>query len=217
MAARTVGISGLAVSLAGTGGLLVWSALVNRPTVAGLRDILQGRPPGSSGAPTGPALAEVRTPLDLGAAAGAGSSGSVPPGGKRTPATTAAVDQFLSIVRAQLGKPYRWATAGPDTFDCSGLVTYGLKGAGLDDRRRITTGYLVWSGAVTIPRDQTGPGDLVCWTGHIGVAIGSTEMIHAPGTGRPVQVGRIWSTPPPTIRRIIVANPSGTGRTQSAG
>jgi cell wall-associated NlpC family hydrolase len=197
--ARSVGISGLAVGIVAAGGLLLWTGVVNRPVRDALRDVLQGRQPGTSGTPTGPALADVITPLDqiarmMPAAGGAGQPG--------TPASSAAVEKFVTVALAQLGKPYRWATAGPATFDCSGLVTFALKAAGLDDQRRITTGYLVWAGAVTVPRQQCRRGDLVCWTGHIGIGLSVDRMVHAPGTGRPVQEGRIWSNPPPVIRRL---------------
>lgn len=33
---------------------------------------------------------------------------------------------------AQLGDPYVWAAAGPDSFDCSGLVQYAFAAAGID-------------------------------------------------------------------------------------
>lgn len=37
-------------------------------------------------------------------------------------ATGTGVDAVLAFARAQLGKPYAFFTAGPDTYDCSGLV-----------------------------------------------------------------------------------------------
>ncbi len=46
---------------------------------------------------------------------------------------TLARQRFLEIVLAQEGKPYIWTAKGPDAFDCSGLVTFGLKGAGYSD------------------------------------------------------------------------------------
>ena len=40
--------------------------------------------------------------------------------------------QFVSVVREQIGKPYQWGAKGPGSMDCSGLVTYCLKESGLD-------------------------------------------------------------------------------------
>lgn len=34
---------------------------------------------------------------------------------------------FVSVCKAKLGAPYVWGSNGPDTFDCSGLVIYGLR------------------------------------------------------------------------------------------
>jgi peptidoglycan DL-endopeptidase CwlO len=199
MASRT-GISGAAVGIMAAGGMLLWTGITNVGVRDGLRDLLQGRAPGTTGTPTGPALREVIPPISrIGRAIGGDAGAGADPG---TPATSSQVNAFVSEARAQLGKPYVWGAAGPNAFDCSGLVTWCLRRAGLDDQRRVTAQYLVWTGAFTIPRANCAIGDLVCWTGHIGIAISNTRMIHAPSAGRPVQEGTIWSTPPPTIRRL---------------
>lgn len=36
-------------------------------------------------------------------------------------------DDFLTRMIMQVGKPYIWGASGPDTFDCSGLVSFGLR------------------------------------------------------------------------------------------
>ena len=38
------------------------------------------------------------------------------------PAPSARAATAIAFARAQLGKPYRYATSGPDTYDCSGLT-----------------------------------------------------------------------------------------------
>lgn len=43
--------------------------------------------------------------------------------------------RFVNWLEAQLGKPYVWGAKGPDFFDCSGLVTAGLRECGLPDWR----------------------------------------------------------------------------------
>lgn len=38
--------------------------------------------------------------------------------------------RFVSVCLKQIGKPYIWGANGPDGFDCSGLVVYGLRQIG---------------------------------------------------------------------------------------
>jgi hypothetical protein len=82
----------------------------------------------------------------LPAPAQAGWLSSTWPGYDAAPNSEAA--RVLDIARAQLGKPFVWGAIGPDAFDCSGLVWYAFKTAGLADRmggkRRGATGYLRW-------------------------------------------------------------------------
>ena len=45
-------------------------------------------------------------------------------------ASTTEAQQIIRIAKAQLGDPWRYGTAGPSTFDCSGLVRYAFRRAG---------------------------------------------------------------------------------------
>lgn len=36
------------------------------------------------------------------------------------------LSEFMTLVRAQIGKPYIWGADGPSTFDCSGLFNYSF-------------------------------------------------------------------------------------------
>ena len=36
-------------------------------------------------------------------------------------------EEYLSRIFQKIGKPYIWGCMGPDAFDCSGLVCYGLE------------------------------------------------------------------------------------------
>ena len=40
------------------------------------------------------------------------------------------IDKFIAAAEKQLGKKYILGEAGPNPFDCSGLVTYCLRQAG---------------------------------------------------------------------------------------
>lgn len=198
MAARG-GIPGLAVAMATTGVFLVYSGLRNVPILAGVRELATGHPP--TGHPHAPTLVEyVGQTSDVVATAA--------PGGGTSSAGRAAIAQAAA---RYLGVPYVWAAADPTKggVDCSGLVTYVLvHDIGLRNlpslSHTVTQQFMVWKGAYTIPRDQCAAGDLVCWSGHIGIATGRDTMIDAPHTGAVVREERIWSAPAPVIRRVIL-------------
>lgn len=87
---------------------------------------------------------------------------------------------------SQLGKPYRWAAVGPNSFDCSGLVSYCLTGS---YSRLGTTGTFMGWTRVSSPQ----PGDICVNSHHCGIYIGGGQMIHAPRTGDVVKVSSVHS------------------------
>jgi cell wall-associated NlpC family hydrolase len=97
-------------------------------------------------------------------------------------------DVAVAIARAQLGKPYRWGGAGPDAFDCSGLAAYAWAGAGVALPHSSGAQY---ASVPHVPLDAMRPGDLVFSRGHVGIYIGDARMIHAPQTGRSVEIAPI--------------------------
>lgn len=109
-----------------------------------------------------------------------------------TPAPTptqppsANVETFISILTAQLGKPYVWSTEGPDSFDCSGLVYYCLRQAGVRVSRYTAAGYSqVESWGLISRQSDLKRGDLVFFSNssgyinHVGVYLGYNSYIHA--------------------------------------
>lgn len=104
---------------------------------------------------------------------------------------------FTDIVaraQAQLGKPYEWAKYGPNTFDCSGLVSYAVTG---EYKHTYDTWYIYHEGKPfrKISPSEAVPGDIVCRQsskgGHTGIYIGNGQMIHAPRTGDVVKIGPV--------------------------
>lgn len=87
---------------------------------------------------------------------------------------------------SQLGKPYQWGAVGPDSFDCSGLVSYCLTGS---YSRLGTTGTFMGWTRVSSPQ----PGDICVNSHHCGIYIGGGQMIHAPRTGDVVKVSSVHS------------------------
>jgi cell wall-associated NlpC family hydrolase len=196
-------ISGLGVALATAGGLLVYTGIRNVALVDGLRDVIGGKPPGTTpGTPTGPAIAGLVTNVDTAITAHAAAADVST--ATATTGPNSLGNAIADSARAYLGKPYVWAGnfAGSGGGDCSGLVYRALNDAGIKAPRLTALGYLGWSGATSVPRAQIATGDLVCWTGHIGIALGGDQMIDAPHTGAVVRIEKIWGNPPPVIRRV---------------
>jgi peptidoglycan DL-endopeptidase CwlO len=96
----------------------------------------------------------------------------------------------VGVAMAQLGKPYVYATAGPDTFDCSGLVVYSYAAVGVSLPH---SSYALWNVGVYVSQDQLQPGDLVFFDGlgHVGIYIGGGQFIHAPHTGDVVKISSL--------------------------
>lgn len=101
--------------------------------------------------------------------------------------TPAAGDKarFLTCLTAQPGKPYVHATAGPNTFDCSGLVDFCYRQA---TGREIPGGRGSWLQCDQAGRDlgrarvaEFQPGDLLCYLDgqHVGIYEGGNMMINA--------------------------------------
>ncbi|MEV4516714.1 NlpC/P60 family protein [Dactylosporangium sp. NPDC049525] len=94
----------------------------------------------------------------------------------------ARVATAVAYAKAQIGKPYKFATAGPATFDCSGLVMRAWQAAGVQ-LPRITYDQIKVGQRVT--RDQLEAGDLVFTNngGHVMLYIGDGQVVNAGHTG----------------------------------
>ncbi|WP_433284153.1 C40 family peptidase [Micromonospora sp. CA-244673] len=96
---------------------------------------------------------------------------------------------------AQVGDPYVWGATGPNSFDCSGLTQYAYKSAGISLTH--FTGAQ-WNEGRKVSRSDARPGDLVFFGSdlhHVGLYLGNGVMVHAPRTGKPVQVSSISTQP----------------------
>jgi cell wall-associated NlpC family hydrolase len=99
----------------------------------------------------------------------------------------------------QLGKPYQWGGAGPDTYDCSGLTMDAWARAGVQIAH--WTGYQ-WESGPHVPLDQLQRGDLLFFATntadpntihHVGIYIGNGMMVDAPYTGAFVRIDGMYS------------------------
>ncbi len=102
--------------------------------------------------------------------------------------------QALRWALTKRGDPYVWGGAGPNVFDCSGLVMWAYAQIGISLPH--FTGAQ-WNSGVHISRSQLQPGDLVFFfadISHVGMYIGNGLMVDASTFGQPVHVQPIfWS------------------------
>jgi cell wall-associated NlpC family hydrolase len=82
-----------------------------------------------------------------------------------TPSRSGAAATAISFALAQLGKPYQWGAAGPDAYDCSGLVYAAYAAAGVHIARTTFGWYL---DGPQVPLTQLQPGDLLFSAGSDG-------------------------------------------------
>jgi peptidoglycan DL-endopeptidase CwlO len=93
----------------------------------------------------------------------------------------------LAFARAQLGKPYRYASSGPDAYDCSGLTYAAWKSVGVSLPRSSRSQYGVGS---YVSKSNLQPGDLVFFyspISHVALYAGNGTVLHAPRPGKVVQ------------------------------
>jgi cell wall-associated NlpC family hydrolase len=97
----------------------------------------------------------------------------------------------VQVAKDQLGKPYTWGAAGPDTFDCSGLTMYAYGKAGISLPHY--TGDQ-WNAGRHVSQSELVPGDLVFFgqdLGHMGMYVGNGQFIHAPHSGDVVKISAL--------------------------
>lgn len=135
---------------------------------------------------------------------------SAPPASSPPPAPVSksgerAAAQALKLV----GAPYRYGGASPRGFDCSGLVQFSYRHAGValphntEQQRRLSK---------PIRRAELRRGDLIFFdeegkkNSHVGIYVGGGLFVHAPSSGKHVRKDRLdapyWRKHLSDFRRI---------------
>jgi len=94
----------------------------------------------------------------------------------------------------EVGVPYRWGGESPATgFDCSGLVRWAYGRVGVDLPH---SSYALSSVGRAVPSSRLTAGDILLFDGlgHVGLYVGNGRMVHAPETGRNVEIVRLGAT-----------------------
>ena len=112
----------------------------------------------------------------------------------RAPAPGDASDAAAGYALKMVGKPYRYGGATPSGFDCSGLVYFSYRQAGIElphstERQREVSR--------SIRRSSLRRGDLVFFdlegkkNSHVGIYLGDGRFVHAPSSGKHVRTDRL--------------------------
>jgi peptidoglycan DL-endopeptidase CwlO len=91
----------------------------------------------------------------------------------------------------EVGVPYRWGGESPESgFDCSGLVRWAYLRVGVELPHN---SYALYGEGRRVPESRMAPGDVLFFEGlgHVGLYLGRGRMVHAPETGRNVEVVKL--------------------------
>ncbi|RJQ88106.1 C40 family peptidase [Amycolatopsis panacis] len=120
-----------------------------------------------------------------------GDQGGEAPANIKAPSAAAQV--ALQAALSKLGSAYVWGATGPSTFDCSGLMQWAYKQAGITLPRSSSAQSTF---GTPIPKDQLQPGDLVFYytpVSHVGMVVSEGKMVHAPTSGDVVKISPLQS------------------------
>lgn len=109
--------------------------------------------------------------------------------GKLPQAANPVINKILQAANAQIGKPYVWGGESPQSgFDCSGLLDWAFRQAGIDLPGRLTSQSALHMGR-SVKGKKLQPGDWLITNGgkHIVMYVGGNKVIAAPHTGSVVQ------------------------------
>ncbi len=95
---------------------------------------------------------------------------------------------IVAYAKKFLGCKYVYGTAGPNTFDCSGLTSYVYKHFGYSLNR--TSGGQRSNGKA-VSKSDLQAGDILCFNGHVGIYIGGNQFIHAANPSKGVIISSL--------------------------
>lgn len=130
--------------------------------------------------------------------------GGSPSGPEPVPPVSSPGGTGTAVVQAALtriGAPYSWGAAGPEAFDCSGLIMWAFQQIG---KSLPHSSQALAAGGQPVATDQMQPGDIVTFysdASHAGIYVGNGQMVHASTYGTPVKVAPVSNAPIHNVRR----------------
>ncbi|MGW0518365.1 C40 family peptidase [Crossiella sp. NPDC003009] len=119
---------------------------------------------------------------------------------KQLPQPSEVAATAIQFAMKELGKPYVWGAEGPDTYDCSGLMQWSYRLAGLNLPR---TSREQWFAGAYVPLREAQPGDMIFWANnpadpktihHVAMYLGDNKILEAQQTGVPVHIRNLkWT------------------------
>lgn len=125
-----------------------------------------------------------------------GNSGTTSNGGGSDyvpPSNSGGGQAIVDAAYSFIGVPYVWGGESYSGVDCSGLVLMAHKAIGVSLPH--SSGSQGSGGKAVANMAAALPGDVVCYSGHVGIYIGGGQMIHAPDFGQTVKVSSVYGSP----------------------
>jgi murein DD-endopeptidase len=110
--------------------------------------------------------------------------------GSTRPGSAAPADRAAALAAKMVGKPYKYGGSSPSGFDCSGLVQYSFKQAGVSLPHNTVQQR---SATRLVNVAELRRGDLLFFNqegkkyGHVGIYLGDGKFVHAPSSGKSVR------------------------------
>jgi cell wall-associated NlpC family hydrolase len=154
----------------------------------------------------------------IGTSAASGKGGFLP-----TAATSAQATKIVQTAMQFRGDPYVWGGSSPKTsFDCSGLVQWAYKAAGVNIPR-ISNAQAVSGRKVSLAALR--PGDIVAWDNssrnagadHVAIYIGNGQIIESSRPGQPIAVRTLGNEKNAWGVQILGATPAQPNQSQNVG
>ncbi|MBR1567648.1 MAG: C40 family peptidase [Lachnospiraceae bacterium] len=149
---------------------------------------------------------EARKAAEAAAAAAASSSSAAvntaPPAPVNTSAEGLALGQEIANYACQfVGNPYVYGgTSLTNGTDCSGFTmsVYAQFGYSLPHASSAQKNC-----GTSVPLDQVQPGDIICYSGHVGMYIGGGQIVHAGTESTGIYITSMYYDSPYDARRIV--------------
>ncbi|MFC8046061.1 C40 family peptidase [Nocardia sp. NPDC057353] len=111
-------------------------------------------------------------------------------------------DIALDAAKTKVGASYVWGATGPSSFDCSGLVQWAFKQAGVELPR---TSFEQSHVGAPVAFEDLRAGDIVITNGggHVGIYAGDGKLLNAVQSGTPVSYTNLSADEVVTARRVL--------------